>query len=119
LGNGASAANAYFLYARWRPGSDEILYARWTADASGQNPSTTLLVTDATGRAPREVLTTHEPTYAAWTSDGRDLVVLEGLGVAGGLRLVAPDGSNVRVVQAYGGAPEAQIDWLDLAVLRL
>jgi len=116
---GASAANAYFLYARWRPGSDEILYARWTADASGQNPSTTLLVTDATGRAPREVLTTHEPTYAAWTSDGRDVVVLEGLGVAGGLRLVAPDGSNVRVVQAYGGAPEARIDWLDLAVLRL
>jgi len=116
---GASAANAYFLYARWRPGSDEILYARWTADAAGQNASTTLYVTDASGRSPREIITSHIPMFAAWTPDGRDVVVLEGQGAGGGLRLVAPDGSDQRVVQGYGGIPEARVDWLDLAVLRL
>jgi hypothetical protein len=121
--------NTYFGGARWRPGSNDILYVKLFQDPNveivGGSPAApknmrTIYVTDASGRAPKAVATkVYENVVAAWSPDGRDIVYLSGQGVSGALVLIAPDGTNERVVQAWGGAPESVGDWLDLAVLSL
>ena len=121
--------NTYFTGARWRPGSNDLLYVRLFQDPNveivGGSPAApkntrTIYVTDASGRAPQAIVRkVYDSVVAAWTPDGRDIVYVQGLGVAGSVHLIAPDGSNDRVVQAFGGAPESQGDWLDLAVLSL
>jgi dipeptidyl aminopeptidase/acylaminoacyl peptidase len=125
--------NRYFGGARWRPGSNDILYVKLFQDPNveivGGSPTApkntrTIYVTDASGRAPKAVATkvyenVYENVVAAWSPDGRDIVYLSGQGAAGALVLIAPDGTNERVVQAWGGAPESVGDWLDLAVLSL
>jgi len=121
--------NTYFGGARWRPGSNDLLYVKLFQDPNveivGGSPATpkntrTVYVTDASGRAPKAVVSkVYESVFAAWSPDGRDIVYLSGLGVGGSLHLIAPDGTNDRVLQGYGGAPESRNDWLDLAVLSL
>ena len=114
--------NTFFAQARWRPGSDDLLYVRTSVEGQTGTLVSSIYVTDAGpgGRAPREIRTVRfERVTAAWSPDGRDVVYLEGLGVAGSVHLIAPDGSNDRVAQAFGGAPEGKMDWLDLAVLSL
>ena len=118
----ANDGNSFFFQARWRPGSNDLLYLRTSADTTVQpvKMTSTLFVTDAGGRTPRAIKTVvYERMIAAWTPDGRDVVFLTGLGVAGAVRLIAPDGTNERVVQAFGGAPESYLEWIDLAVLSL
>lgn len=118
----ASDGNTFFAQPRWRPGSDDILYVRTQADTTVQplRTTSTLFVTDASGRTPREIKKIeYSRLLAAWSPDGRDIVYVEGLGVAGSVHLIAPDGTNDRVVQAFGGAPESYLDWIDLAVLGL
>ncbi len=118
----AGSGSRFFRQPRWRPASDDILYIRVTIEGTAANPQlmSTLLVTDASGRAPREIVRPGpQQLLAAWTPDGRDIVYVRGLGVAGSVHLLAPDGSNDRVVQAFGGAPESYLDWIDLAVLGL
>jgi hypothetical protein len=117
--------NTYFGGARWRPGSNDILYVKFSIDpnveprAAAKNTHT-VYVTDATGRTPKAIVTkVYDNVVAAWSPDGRDIVYLFGQGVAGALVLIAPDGTNERVVQSWGGAPEYVGDWLDLAVLGL
>lgn len=116
---GAAEGSTYFLVARWRPGSNDILYVRTSVDVTG-SLTNALFLTDASGRAPRAVVTRREGTMlAAWTPDGRDIVYFSGQGVAGGLFLVAPDGTNERRIQTFGGAPESRMEGLQLAVLAL
>ena len=121
--------NTYFGGARWRPASNDLLYVKLFQDPNvevvGGSPAApkntrTVYVTDASGRAPKAVISkVYESVFAAWSPDGRDIVYLLGLGVGGSLHLIAPDGTNDRALQGYGGAPESTIDWLDLAVLSL
>lgn len=118
----ADDGNTFFAQPRWRPGSDDILYVRTSVDGTvaGAPLVSRLFVTDASGRTPREIMkTSRQQFHAAWTPDGRDIVVVRGLGVAGSVHLIAPDGSNERLVQAFGGAPESSMDWIDLVVLGL
>ncbi|HUQ42476.1 MAG TPA: hypothetical protein VM052_08240 [Candidatus Limnocylindrales bacterium] len=111
--------NSAFQGARWRPGSNDILYTRWEAGAGG-SPTWNIFVTDSSGRAPRVIATRRDMTLlAAWTADGRDVVGLSATGVGGGLFLVAPDGTNERQIFSFGGAPESRTEWLQLAVLSL
>jgi Tol biopolymer transport system component len=122
----SSDTNTYFTGARWRPGSNDILYVKLFQDPNLGSPQAapkntrTVYVTDTSGRAPKAVLSkVYESLFAAWSPDGRDIVYVSGLGVGGSLHLIAADGTNDRALQGYGGIPEARIDWLDLAVLSL
>lgn len=112
----ATDGNTFFHQARWRPGTNDILYVRSHSDPTAVRR--TLLVGDAVGTTPREIKTSTDPAFfAAWTPDGRDILYLDGLGVAGALHLIAPDGTNDRVLQAWGGVPESAKDWVDLAAV--
>ncbi len=121
--------NTYFAAARWRPGSNDVLYVELFQDPNvqlvGGSPAApkntrTVYATDESGRTPRAVVSkVYSSLFAEWTHDGRDIVYVDGLGVAGSVHLIAPDGTNDRVVSAYGGAPESKMDWLDLAVLAV
>ncbi len=115
IGN-VTDGNTFFHQARWRPGTNGILYVRSHSDPTVV--TRTLFVSDAAGTTPREIKTvSYAAFFATWTPDGRDILYLEGLGVAGTLHLVAPDGTNDRVVGAWGGAPESAKDWVDLAAV--
>ena len=119
---GAANPNLRFDQARWRPGSNDILYVSelLEGDQTSQKRTYTVYLTDAMGRTPRAIKKVEfQRTFAAWTADGRDVVVLSGLGVGGMLLMIAADGSNERVIQGFGGAPEAQPEWIDLVVLSL
>ena len=124
----ASDASPYFFQARWRPGSNDLLYIE---SSTRQNPpiggtpaaptvTRTIKVTDASGRRPTTVKSAQFVSLtAAWSPDGRDVVVMFGDGNAGALLLIAPDGTNERPVQSWGGIPESSTEWIDLAVLGL
>jgi hypothetical protein len=127
-----SASNTTFGSARWRPsGADDFLYISTVIDPNpptvGGTPAAPqtirrIYLGNAQGVIhPDNVVkqVTYSSLYAAWTPDGRDIVYLQGLGVGGSLHLIDPGGSNDRVVQVWGGAPEADKTWLDLAVLSL
>ena len=124
-----SALNTYFGGARWRPDSSDLLYVKLYQDPNvervGGSPTApkntrTVYVTDVDGHSSKAVVSkVYVNVVAAWSPDGRDIVYMQGEGVAGSLHLIAPDGSNDRVVQAWGGIPETVEDWLDLAVLSL
>ena len=124
----STVGTSFLGQARWRPGSNDFLYRATTVDQARGRMTVTLQVSDASGRAPRQIVARESPFnavvgavafFAAWTPDGRDVVYLWGQNVVGELHLVAPDGSNDRLIQGFGGAPEAEIDWIDLAVLFL
>lgn len=128
-----STANTTFGSARWRPsGADDFLYVSTVVDPNpptvGGTPAAPQTVRriytgNAQGvinpdrRVVKEV--TYSSLFAAWSPDGRDVVYLEGLGVGGSLHLIDPSGVNDRVVQVWGGIPELDKTWLDLAVLSL
>lgn len=112
----ATDGNTFFHQARWRPGTNDILYVRSHSDPTVV--ARTLFVSDSVGTTPREIKTvSYAAFFATWTPDGRDILYLEGLGIAGTLHLVAPDGTNDRVVAAWGGIPESAKDWVDLAAV--
>jgi hypothetical protein len=115
-----STPNAFLRDPRWRPNADDILYVRASYDASNRHLTNSLLVTDASGRTPRAFVTARELTMlAAWTPSGTEIVYVTAEGVAGSVFLLAADGTNERRIQDFGGVPEAQVTWLDLAVLSL
>jgi Tol biopolymer transport system component len=104
---------------RWRPASNEILYVKTTNEPSSLSQ---LLVTDATGAAPRELLRVNALSLpATWTRDGRQIVYLRGNGSGQDVHLLNADGTADRAVGSVGGSvvPEAPSEWPDLAVLSL
>jgi hypothetical protein len=120
VATGPANANTYFDQARWRPGANEILYVADTREGTQAAPKTTytVYVADGSGGAPRAVKKIdRERTFAAWTADGKDVVILRGLGATATLVLIAPDGSNERVIQGFALPPGSQVDWIDLAVV--
>lgn len=122
------ASNTYWGWARWRPGSSDSLFIGLFQDpntpivgGSPAAPLNTRTIYVVTSRVPPNPIkkVTYSSLFAAWTPDGADIVYVEGLGVAGTVHIIAPDGSNDRIVQAFGGVPEGNRTWLDLAVLAL
>jgi Tol biopolymer transport system component len=101
--------NAYFLRARWRPGSDEILYQASGADADGRNMGVQIAVIPASGGPPRVVADKPAPMlFAEWMPDGSAIVYLQALDDAGSaeLRVIRPDASGDRRVYSFGKTAE-------------
>lgn len=117
--DGPSDLNANFQYARWRPGSNDVLYVRYVFDTSAEQRRTgTLFVTDATGRKPLQIRSISPARLLAeWTPDGRDVAWVEALDLAAAVHLIRPDGTNDRFLASFAATPGSRTDWIDLAVL--
>ena len=112
---------AGFTQPRWRPSSDDLLFV---VDGFVPDPRTahrSLVIGSAASTTPRVIVEFPSPhgLLAAWTPSGGEIVYLETQSVMATLHLVAADGSNDRVVEGYGGGPDSEVIWLDLAVLGL
>ncbi|MDQ2952727.1 MAG: hypothetical protein M3R54_10740 [Chloroflexota bacterium] len=102
---------------RWRPGSDQILFASTTTEPTSVSR---LWLTDANGTMlpPRELVRVDVfSLLASWTGDGQQILYLAASGVAGAVHLMNADGTGDRVIQMFGGVPQTRIEWPDLAVL--
>jgi hypothetical protein len=103
-----------FFAARWRPGSNDLLFVR----RSVPNPPgpATVLVWDATARTQREIVTVQNArVLAEWDPTGREIVYVEAGKTSATVKVVAADGANQRTVTSFGVA--GTIDWTDLALV--
>src|SRR5687768_16554350 len=112
----APAANTYLGGARWRPGSDDLLYTRFTFDTTSRAVTTTAYITDASGRTPRAVTTSQDQGgFFEWSPDGRDIVHLSATGAGATLAQISADGTNRRVLHQLGALSGTHTERLSLA----